>query len=30
MHKYYVEKKDRMFHIHFWNKEDGLEAKEKL
>ena len=26
LHKYYVERKDKTIHIHFWEKEEGLKA----
>lgn len=30
LHQYYVERKDRMMHAHFWNKEEGIKAKNYL
>lgn len=30
LHKYYVERRDKTVMIHFWNKDDGLDAQRFL
>ena len=30
LHKYYIERKDKMVHVHFWEKEEALKAKNIL